>query len=54
MTRAATRSSPTLALEVGPGRVLSGLARRRMCRTLPCQPVGDSATPWRAATEALA
>jgi [acyl-carrier-protein] S-malonyltransferase len=31
---------PALALEVGPGRVLTGLARR-LWRELRCQPVGD-------------
>jgi [acyl-carrier-protein] S-malonyltransferase len=31
---------PALALEVGPGRVLTGLARR-LWPELRCQPVGD-------------
>src|SRR5262249_29388219 len=32
--------APARALEVGPGRVLTGLARRRW-RDVPCEPVGD-------------
>jgi [acyl-carrier-protein] S-malonyltransferase len=40
-TMAAVRSfTPPLALEVGPGRVLTGLARR-LSPGLPCHPVGD-------------
>jgi len=46
------RFEPTVALEVGPGRVLSGLARRQW-PDVPCHPVGDSAT-LAAATEKLA
>jgi [acyl-carrier-protein] S-malonyltransferase len=42
---------PSLALEVGPGRVLTGLARR-VWPELACQPVGDRAGVERA-TEAL-
>jgi [acyl-carrier-protein] S-malonyltransferase len=40
--------APTLALEVGPGRVLSGLAKR-LWPELPCQSVGDRASVERAA-----
>lgn len=41
-TMAALRPfEPALALEVGPGRVLSGLARR-IWPELPCHPVGDA------------
>lgn len=40
--------TPTLALEVGPGRVLTGLARR-LWPDLACHPVGDRATLDRAA-----
>ena len=42
----------TAFVEVGPGRVLSGLARRQW-PDVPCHPVGDSAT-LAAATEKLA
>jgi [acyl-carrier-protein] S-malonyltransferase len=42
---------PSLALEVGPGRVLTGLARR-LWPELACHPVGDRAGIARAA-EAL-
>ncbi len=42
-TMAALRAfEPALAVEVGPGRVLSGLARR-IWPELPCHPVGDAA-----------
>jgi len=51
-TMAALRAfEPARALEVGPGRVLTGLARR-LWPELPCQPVGDAASVARAA-EAL-
>ena len=51
-TMAALRAfAPTRAFEVGPGRVLCGLARR-LWPELPCQPVGDRASVERAA-EAL-
>jgi [acyl-carrier-protein] S-malonyltransferase len=43
-TMAALRAfEPSRALEVGPGRVLSGLAKR-LWPELPCQPVGDAAS----------
>jgi [acyl-carrier-protein] S-malonyltransferase len=43
-TMAALRAfEPSRALEVGPGRVLTGLARR-LWPELPCQPVGDGAS----------
>jgi [acyl-carrier-protein] S-malonyltransferase len=35
--------APARALEVGPGRVLTGLARR-LWRDVPCEPVGDVAS----------
>ena len=35
--------APPRALEVGPGRVLTGLARR-LWRDVPCDPVGDAAS----------
>jgi malonyl CoA-acyl carrier protein transacylase len=46
------RFEPALALEVGPGRVLSGLARR-VWPDLPCHAVGD-ASGVAAAAEMLA
>jgi len=36
------RFEPEVAFEVGPGRVLSGLAKRQW-RDVPCQPAGDAA-----------
>src|SRR5262245_38207453 len=51
-TMAALRAfQPSRALEVGPGRVLTGLARR-LWPELPCQSVGDAAGVAKA-TEAL-
>jgi [acyl-carrier-protein] S-malonyltransferase len=38
--------TPARALEVGPGRVLTGLARR-LWRDVPCEPVGDAASVLR-------
>ena len=38
--------TPARALEVGPGRVLTGLARR-LWRDVPCEPVGDAASVQR-------
>ena len=38
--------APARALEVGPGRVLTGLARR-LWRDVPCEPVGDVASVQR-------
>jgi len=46
------RFEPTAALEVGPGRVLSGLARR-LWPELPCHAVNDAST-LAAAAEAVA
>jgi malonyl CoA-acyl carrier protein transacylase len=45
------RFEPTTVLEVGPGRVLSGLARR-VWPDLRCHPVSDAASIV-AATEAV-
>jgi [acyl-carrier-protein] S-malonyltransferase len=38
--------APARVLEVGPGRVLTGLARR-LWRDVPCEPVGDAASVQR-------